>query len=395
MSVLDWVVMVGTLLLIVGYGTWHTRRQHSRADYLRGGNTDRWWGVGLSVVATQLSAVTFISTPGQGYLDGMRFVQFYFGLPLAMVVVSAVFIPLYYKWNVYTAYEFIGKRFDQRMRLFTAILFLLLRGLSAGITIYAPMIVLDKVLGVGYGWSFALTGLVVLYTTIGGAKIVGATQRHQMTVILVGLVLTLALVVHFLSDRMTFGESLRIAGTMGRMDIITTNFDLNDRFTLWSGLFGGFFLQLSYFGTDQSQVGRYLSGKSVRDARLGMVFNGLVKIPIQFIVLLTGVLVFVFYLFHTPPVHWNASNVAAVRNDPEMVRSEAQHAQDVALINERSVMLLNAVRGDDPQTVGAARAGLHEALTRDSITRSDVKRLIEARVRGADPAMMTASSYRS
>ncbi|HEX2617910.1 MAG TPA: sodium:solute symporter, partial [Flavobacteriales bacterium] len=384
MSPLDWVVMIGTLVLIAGYGTWRTRRKHSREDYLRGGNSDRWWAVGFSVVATQLSAVTFLSTPGQGYLDGMRFVQFYFGLPLAMIVVSAVFIPLYYKWNVYTAYEFIGKRFGRPMRLLTAILFLLLRGLSAGITIYAPMIVLDKVLGVGYAWSFALTGLVILYTTIGGAKAVGATQRQQMTVIFLGLVLTLLLVVHFLSDRMTFGESLHIAGTMGRLNIITTDLDLNDRFTIWSGLIGGFFLQLAYFGTDQSQVGRYLSGKSARDARLGMVFNGLVKIPIQFTVLLTGVLVFVFYLFHAPPVHWNAANLAAVHEQPAMVQLDQQHAADVTRINERSEALLTAVRTDDPQAIDAARDGLKQALAADTATRGEVKRLIAATVPGAD-----------
>lgn len=384
MSALDWMVMVGTLLLIAIYGTWHTRRQHSRADFLRGGNTDRWWAVGFGVVATQLSAVTFLSTPGQGYLDGMRFVQFYFGLPLAMVVVSAVFIPLYYKWNVYTAYEFIGKRFDHRMRLLTAILFLLLRGLSAGITIYAPMIVLDKVLGVGYGWSFALTGLVILYTTIGGAKAVGATQRQQMLVIFLGLVLTLVLVVHYLGDRMGFGESLRIAGTMGRLNIITTDLDLNDRFTIWSGLFGGFFLQLAYFGTDQSQVGRYLSGKSAREAKLGMVFNGLVKIPIQFTVLLTGVLVFVFYLFHAPPVHWNAANLAAVQPQPAMAQLDERHAADVARINERSATLLDAVRSDDKSAIAAARDGLQQALAQDTTTRGEVKRLIAATVPGAD-----------
>ena len=385
MSALDWIVMLGTLVLIAAYGTWKTRRDHSRENYLRGGHADRWWVVGFSVVATQLSAVTFLSTPGQGYLDGMRFVQFYFGLPLAMIVVAAVFIPLYYKWNVFTAYEFIGKRFDRRTRLLTAILFLCLRGLSAGITIYAPMIVLDRVLGIGYGWSYALTGLVILYTTVGGAKAVSATQTQQMTVIFLGLLITLFLVIHQLSDRMTFMESLHLAGATGHLNIITTNFDPNDKFTLWSGLFGGFFLQLAYFGTDQSQVGRYLSGKTVREARLGMMFNGLVKIPMQFIVLLTGVLVFVYYLFNASPVHWNSQNVAAVEDLPEYAALQEAHKANDREIQARSAALLEAVRSGDEERKVVEASSLSHALAVDSVTHAQVRALIKERVEGADP----------
>ena len=379
MSTIDWVVMLGTLLLIAGYGTWKTRRDHTRENYLRGGNTDRWWVVGFSVIATQLSAITFLSTPGQGYLDGMRFVQFYFGLPLAMIVVAAVFIPMYYKWKVYTAYEFIGKRFDGRVRLFTAILFLIQRSLAAGITIYAPSLILSKVLGLGLGWSFAISGLVIIYTTVGGAKAVSATQTQQMLVIFLGLFVALGMVVHYLGDRMTFGESLRMAGAMGRMNAITTDFNANDRYTLWSGLIGGFFLQLAYFGTDQSQVGRYLSGKSVRDAKLGMMFTGLVKIPMQFIVLLTGVLVFVFYLFHQAPVHWNKANLDLLANSPAAADAKAleeMHVTNSATIEVRSSALLEALRSDDNTRIASAHPALNDALARDAALRGDVKDLL-------------------
>ena len=379
MSTIDWVVMLGTLLLIAGYGTWKTRRDHTRENYLRGGNTDRWWVVGFSVIATQLSAITFLSTPGQGYLDGMRFVQFYFGLPLAMIVVAAVFIPMYYKWKVYTAYEFIGKRFDGRMRLFTAILFLIQRSLAAGITIYAPSLILSKVMGLGLGWSFAISGLVIIYTTVGGAKAVSATQTQQMLVIFLGLFVALGMVVHYLGDRMTFGESLRMAGEMGRMNAITTDFNANDRYTLWSGLIGGFFLQLAYFGTDQSQVGRYLSGRSVRDAKLGMMFTGLVKIPMQFIVLLTGVLVFVFYLFHQAPAHWNKANLDLLAASPAAAEARAieeMHATNATTVGARSTDLLEALRADDATRIATAHTALNDALDRDAVLRNDVKELL-------------------
>ncbi len=385
MSTLDWIVMLGTLVLIAAYGTWKTRRDHSKENYLRGGHADRWWVVGFSVVATQLSAVTFLSTPGQGFLDGMRFVQFYFGLPLAMIVVAAVFIPLYYKWNVFTAYEFIGKRFDRRTRLLTAILFLCLRGLSAGITVYAPMLVLDRVLGIGYGWSFALTGLVIVYTTIGGAKAVSATQTQQMTIIFLGLLITLGLVIHQLSAQMSFTESLHIAGATGHLNIITTNFDANDKFTLWSGLLGGFFLQLSYFGTDQSQVGRYLSGRSVREAKLGMMFNGLVKIPMQFIVLLTGVLVFVYYLFNASPVHWNSQNAAALEKVPAYVTLKAEHERNETDARDHAVAMLEALRENDEVKRTMARERLNASLVADSVTHARVQQLVKDHLPGADP----------
>jgi SSS family transporter len=311
---LDWTVLLATLGFIVGYGVWRTRGTRTALRYLRGDNEDRWWAVTLSVMATQASAITFLSTPGQGFLEGMGFVQFYFGLPLAMVVIAWVFIPLYYKWNVYTAYEFIGKRFDERTRLLTAILFLVQRGLSTGLTIYAPSIVLSTVLGWPLGWTCVfIGGLVVLYTTTGGAKAVGVTHKQQMAVMFGGLFIAFYFLVDRIGKHATFGESLQLAGALGKMNIIDTTWDPEAKYTLWSGLIGGFFLQLSYFGTDQSQVQRYLGGQTMQQARMGLLINGLLKIPMQFFILLTGVLVFVFHLFHASPVHWNEANVQAMR----------------------------------------------------------------------------------
>ncbi|MBK9061046.1 MAG: sodium:solute symporter [Flavobacteriales bacterium] len=386
MSALDWIVLVGTLVFIAGYGTWRTRNEHSREDYLRAGNNSRWWAVGFGVVATQLSAVTFLSTPGQGYLDGMRFIQFYFGLPLAMVVICVVFIPMYYKWKVYTAYEFIGRRFDRRMRLLTASLFLVQRSFAAGITIYAPSIILSTVLHIPFAWTFAITGLVILYTTTGGAKAVSATQTQQMAVIFIGLAVTFGIVVHYLSQPlpggqagMTFTESLKMAGAMGHMNIISTEFNANDRYTLWTGILGGFFLQLSYFGTDQSQVGRYLSGRTAGQAKLGMMFNGLIKIPFQFIVLLSGVLVFVFYLFHAAPVHWNEHNLEVLHNSPaaeQTRRIEKLHLANTAVIETRSATLLNAVRAGDEARIATAGAALNTIRASDDSLRTVVKSLI-------------------
>jgi SSS family solute:Na+ symporter len=325
---LDWTILLGTLGFIVGYGVWRTRRETSSESYLRGGGDERWWAVGLSVMATQASAITFLSTPGQGYLDGLGFVQFYFGLPLAMLVINRVFIPLYYKWKVYTAYEFIGKRFDARTRLLTAGLFLIQRGLAAGITIYAPSIILSKVLHWPLSWTCVFIGtLVILYTTTGGAKAVGVTHKQQMAVIFGGLFVAFGLVVWYLREHIGFVESLQLASALGKTQVIDTSFDPGNKYTLWSGLIGGFFLQLAYFGTDQSQVQRYLSGQNVQQAQRGLWMNALLKIPMQFFILLTGVLVFVFYLFNQAPVHWNSANVEAMRSDDRMIgRSDDGYA---------------------------------------------------------------------
>jgi solute:Na+ symporter, SSS family len=349
---LDWVVLLGTLGLIVGYGVWKTRSTNTVGGYLRGDNEDRWWAVCLSVMATQASAITFLSTPGQGFLEGMGFVQFYFGLPLAMVVIAYVFIPLYYKWNVYTAYEFIGKRFDHRTRLLTAMLFLIQRCLSTGFTIYAPSIVLSKVLHWPLGWTCVfIGGLVILYTTTGGAKAVGVTHKQQMAVMFGGLFVAFGFIVYKLNGAIGFEDSLRLAGDLGKLTVIDTSWDPATKYTVWSGLIGGFFLQLSYFGTDQSQVQRYLTGQTMQQARRGLLVNGLLKIPMQFFILLIGVMVFVFYLFNTQPIHWNSDNLSTARAADKIGLTstlEKQHAAVAEVGTVAAKAWVTAQRNGDP-----------------------------------------------
>ena len=386
MHPVDWTILLATLGFIVGYGVWRTRSTNTVNRYLRGDNEDRWWAVTLSVMATQASAITFLSTPGQGFLDGMGFVQFYFGLPLAMVVIGWVFIPLFYKWNVYTAYEFIGKRFDHRTRLLTAILFLIQRGLSTGITIYAPSIVLSKVLHWPLGWTCVFIGaLVILYTTTGGAKAVGITHKQQMAVMFAGLFVAFGLILYYLKDTLDFGESLSLAGALGKMNIIDTSWDPKAKYTLWSGLIGGFFLQLSYFGTDQSQVQRYLGGQTPQQARSGLLMNGLVKIPMQFFILLIGVMVFVFYLFHPAPVHWNEANV----DDMNATAAEHREADGIAAMQAQ-----NAVRIEEHARAWVAADGTERAriaeelsrdLDRDKSLRAEYTEQIKARLPDAEP----------
>lgn len=303
---IDWVVLSVTLLAIVAYGTWQTRGSKNVQDYLKGGNTSKWWTIGLSVMATQASAITFLSTPGQAFNDGMGFVQFYFGLPIAMVVICLVFIPLYHRLQVYTAYEFLENRFDLKTRTLTALLFLIQRGLAAGITIFAPAIILSIVLGWDLLTLNIIIGLlVIIYTVSGGTRAVNVTQKHQMVVIFIGMLVAFFLIVDKLPEDITFSKALSIAGASGKMEILDFSFDFNNRYTFWSGIIGGTFLMLSYFGTDQSQVQRYLSGKSVKEMQLGLLFNGLLKVPMQFFILLVGVMVFVFYQFNEAPINFN------------------------------------------------------------------------------------------
>ncbi len=369
MSALDWIVLLGTLGAIVAYGTWRTRRDNTRENYLRGGSDDRWWTVGLSVMATQASAITFLSTPGQAYLDGLGFVQFYFGLPLAMLVVGAVFLPLYYKWRVFTAYEFIGKRFDQRTRLLTAALFLVQRSMAAGITIYAPSIILSKVLHWQLSWTCVfIGGLVILYTTTGGARAVGVTHKLQMAVMILGLFVAFGLTVAALSDRASFGESLRLARELGKLDVLDFSWDPANKYTFWSGLIGGFFLQLAYFGTDQSQVQRYLGGQTMQQARQGLWMNGVLKIPMQFFILLTGALVFVFYLFHAPALHWNEANLAAARglDTTAQVRElERDHGELVDERQRQALQLVGAWRAGDAERARASSSSLKALEARE------------------------------
>lgn len=331
MSLIDWSVLICTLLSIIFYGVWKSRGTKNIEGYLLADRQLPWYQVGFSVMATQASAITFLSAPGQAYSDGLRFVQFYFGLPLAMIVICVAFIPVFSKLNVYTAYEYLEKRFDNKTRSLTAFLFLLQRGLSTGITIYAPAIILSTILGVSITYTtLFMGGAVILYTVYGGTKAVSYTQMLQMTIIFAGLFFAGYMVVHLLPKEVGFIDALHIAGKMGKMNAIDTKFDWNNRYNLWSGIIGGFFLQLSYFGTDQSQVGRYLTGKSIAQSRIGLVMNGLIKIPMQFLILLIGILVFAFYQFHTPPVFFNKVEV-------ESIRKSAYSAQYDSLQNEYSL----------------------------------------------------------
>ena len=340
MQTIDWIVLIGTLLTIVIYGTYQTRGSKNVQDYLKGGNSTPWWTIGLSVMATQASAITFLSTPGQAFNDGMGFVQFYFGLPIAMVVICMVFIPLYHKLKVYTAYEFLENRFDKKTRTLTAVLFLIQRGLAAGITIFAPAIILSAVLG----WNLLLLNviigiLVIIYTVSGGTKAVNVTQKHQMVVIFTGMVIAFILIVLKLPDNITFGKAIEIAGESGKMEVLDFSFDLNNRYTVWSGLIGGTFLMLSYFGTDQSQVQRYLSGKSVKEMQLGLIFNGLLKVPMQFFILFVGVMVFVFYQFNEAPLNFNPTATEVVLDSKYAQDYEAIQDEQTALFKRKKEVL--------------------------------------------------------
>lgn len=303
---IDWIVLLGTIALIVGYGIWKTSGKRSMNSFLLGDSQSQWWVVGLSIMATQASAITFLSVPGQAYADGIGFIQFYFGLPLAMIVLSITAVPLYSKLKVFTAYEYLEQRFDLKTRTLASLLFLLQRGLSTGVTIYAPSIVLCAVIG----WPLQLTilfigTLVIIYTVIGGNKAVNVTHKQQMFIILLGMGIAGYLVVQLLPSNMGIIQATQLAKHLGKLDAIDLNFDLASRYNIWSGLIGGFFLQLSYFGTDQSQVARYLGGESVTQSRLGLMMNGLIKIPMQLAILFVGVLVFVFYQFQAPPMYFN------------------------------------------------------------------------------------------
>ncbi|QLG46752.1 sodium:solute symporter [Costertonia aggregata] len=313
MEALDWIILAGTLIFIVGFGVWKTKGSKNVSDYVLAGNQSKWWTIGLSVMATQASAITFLSTPGQAFHDGMGFVQFYFGLPLAMVIICIVFIPLYHKLKVFTAYEFLEKRFDLKTRTLAATLFLIQRGLAAGITIFAPSIILSAVLGWDLRTLNIIIGvLVIIYTVTGGTQAVSVTQKQQMFIIMTGMFIAFFFILGYLPADLSFGKALKVAGASDKLNILDFNFDTNSRYTFWSGITGGMFLALAYFGTDQSQVQRYLSGKSVRESQLGLVFNGILKIPMQFFILLVGVMVFVFYQYNPSPLNFNPAATNAV-----------------------------------------------------------------------------------
>ena len=380
MTGLDWVVLVGTIAFIALYGAWRSRGIRTVESYLRGDNELRWPTIGLSIMATQASAITFLSVPGQAYEDGMRFVQFYFGLPVAMVIISAVIVPIYYRLRVYTAYEFLERRFDLKTRLLGALLFLVQRGLAAGITIYAPAIILSSILG----WSLNATNLVIgvvviLYTVSGGTKAVAQTQKHQMAVILLGMVAAAVVIFFSLPDGVGATDALAVAGALGRLNVVDFDFDLSNRYTFWSGITGGLFLSLSYFGTDQSQVQRYLSGRSVTESRLGLLFNGILKIPMQFLILMVGVLVLVAYQFSMPPVFFNGPALEAVHQTAHGDEMRAVEGRFTAAWGERTVAahaLVDARAAGDTAAADRAAQALASAADRTQRIRKEARDVI-------------------
>jgi SSS family transporter len=389
MTTIDWIVMGGTLSFIVAFGVWKTRNVDNVRSYLMGDKDLPWWTIGLSIMATQASAITFLSTPGQAYQDGMRFAQFYFGLPVAMVILAVFVLPIYYKLNVYTAYEYLESRFDLRTRTFTAILFLIQRGLAAGLTIYAPAIILSSILEWPLTYTVFLIGLlVIIYTVAGGTKAVSVTQKQQMIVILSGMFIAAIILVNQFPEGLRFSDAVGVAGKMGKLNVVDFTFDLDNRYTFWSGMLGGTFLFLSYFGTDQSQVQRYLSGKSLTESRLGLLFNGIFKVPMQFLVLFVGVLVFIFFQFQRPPVHFNSANLQKIEGtayEDDLVQLEQQHT---AIFDERQGVIqdmVGAIRQDDEAAISAAQTQIAELDAQDDAIRSEVKDLILT----VDPASKT------
>jgi len=380
MTTIDWIVMGGTLLFIVAFGVWKTRNVNNVRSYLMGDKDLPWWTIGLSIMATQASAITFLSTPGQAYQDGMRFAQFYFGLPVAMVILAIFVLPIYYKLNVYTAYEYLESRFDLRTRTLTAILFLIQRGLAAGLTIYAPAIILSSILQWPLTYTVFLIGiLVIIYTVAGGTKAVSVTQKQQMIVILTGMFVAAIILVYQFPEDLRFSDAVGVAGKMGKLNVVDFTFDLNNRYTFWSGMLGGTFLFLSYFGTDQSQVQRYLSGKSLTESRLGLLFNGIFKVPMQFLVLFVGILVFIFFQYNRPPVHFNSANLEKIEGtayEDDLAELEQQHT---AIFDERQGVIQNmvgAIRQDDEAAISAAQGQIAALDAQDEAIRTEVKDLI-------------------
>ena len=379
MSTIDWIVLFGTLISIVVYGVLKTRGTNSMDSYLRG-DSSKWWTIGLSIMATQASAITFLSTPGQAYTDGMRFIQFYFGLPVAMIIISIFFLPMYYQLKVYTAYEYLEGRFDLKTRLLAAIIFLIQRGLAAGITIYAPAIILSSLLGWRLGYTTTVIGLMVItYTVSGGTKAVTQTQKQQMAVMMGGMILAGILVVVSLPDSVGINDAFHVAGKMGKLNIVNFGFDLSDRYNFWSGMTGAVFLFMSYFGTDQSQVQRYLSGRSLTESRLGLMMNGLLKVPMQFIILLVGVMVFVFYQFNQPPIFFNEpvrQEMTSTENASEFHELQMEY-DEVFLKKKQAVHALALLaESEDEASVSEAANLVNTLQQRSDGIRDEAKQLI-------------------
>lgn len=381
MSSIDWIILIGTLLFIVIYGVWKSRGSKDLKGYLKGNSDAKWWGIGISIMATQASAITFLSTPGQAYTDGMRFIQFYFGLPIAMIILSVTFVPIYYKLKVYTAYEFLEGRFDLKTRTLAALLFLVQRGLAAGITIYAPAIILSTLLG----WNLTLTNifigvLVIIYTVSGGTKAVTQTQKQQMAVMMGGMVLAGIMVINMLPERIGFIDALHVAGKMGRLNVVNFDFDLSDRYNFWSGITAALFLFMSYFGTDQSQVQRYLTGKSLAESRLGLIMNGLLKVPMQFVILFIGVMVFVFYQFVQPPVFFNKVAKEQVENSTYAPQLQELEGEYTTLFEQKQEHLYTMVEGVNTQDEAKTKMAQNQALAlqaQSEHVRNEVKDLVK------------------
>src|SRR3989454_10874172 len=388
-NVADWVVLLGTLVGIAAYGSWRTRNVRSLNTYLKGSPSTGWGTIGLSVMATQASAITFLSIPGQGFESGIGFVQNYFGLPLALIIVCAVFLPMYRRLGVYTAYEFLGRRFDGKTRLLGAGLFLLQRGLASGVTIYAPAIILSTMLGWRLDLIIVLTGLlVIIYTVTGGSEAVSLTHKWQMAVIFGGMVTALVVLLARLPEGLGFRGAAHIAGALGKLHAVDFSFDPTRRYTLWTGVLGGLFLSLSYFGTDQSQVQRYIGGASLRESRLGLMFNAVLKIPMQFVILLLGALLFVFYQFAPHPVFFNQAEWRRHAQDARFRAIEAQHAGAAAESESAIRAWLQARASDNAAREARARAAMVAASDRTHAIRAEAKAALVA----ADPPAKTKDS---
>jgi SSS family transporter len=381
MHIIDWLVLLSTIVFIIGYGMWKTRKTDTIESYLMGDRDLKWWTIGLSIMATQASGITFLSTPGQAYGEGMRFVQFYFGLPIAMVILSIFVLPIYYRLKVYTAYEYLEGRFDLRMRTLTACLFLLQRGMAAGLTIYAPSIILSTILG----WNLMLTNLamgvvVIAYTVVGGTKAVSETQQQQMAIILTGLFVALAVVIYKMPPKVSFTDAVDVAGKLGKMNIVNFNFNIKDRYNFWSGILGGTFLFLAYFGTDQSQVQRYLSGKTLTESRLGLLFNAMLKIPMQFTVLFTGIMVFMFYQFTLSPVHFNPDNVEALQNSEYSAQYKQLEVDHEKIFEDKKNAIYELIKTNktgDQAATSLATEQVQNLIAKDEKVRDEVKTLIQ------------------
>ena len=381
MSVLDWGVLIFTLIGIVTYGIYKSRGTQNIQGFLLGNQSLPWYHVCLSVMATQASAITFLSAPGLAYSSGMSFVQFYFGLPLAMIVLSITFVPIFHRLKVYTAYEYLEQRFNLNTRVLTAFLFLIQRGLSTGITIYAPSIILSTILNIDTTYTtIFIGGLVICYTVYGGTKAVSYTQLLQMSIIFSGLLAAGIMVVHLLPADVDFVRAIKIAGKTGRTNAIDFSFDWNNQYTVWSGIIGGFFLQLSYFGTDQSQVGRYLTGASVAQSRLGLLMNGLIKIPMQFLILLIGVLVFTFYQYQKPPLFFNNYELNKLKKSAYISELNTIETQYNAAFQEKQkeLALLNkSINGDDEAAIDQSRQALKIADEKTKLLRKELTVLMQ------------------